>query len=127
MKITKNFSKSEFDSKDGAIMPGEVLNNLKKFAAATLQPLRDEVGALIVNSGYRSPSHNASEGGASRSYHLYDRAGVGAADVRSPHHTPKELYAIAKRKMDAGEIPKGGLKAYRTFLHIDNRGHFATW
>jgi hypothetical protein len=55
MKLTNNFSKSEFDSKDGAEMPDDVLENVKKLAGY-LQILRDHLGKSIkINSGYRSP------------------------------------------------------------------------
>ena len=126
MRITANFSQAEFNCKSGASMPQIALNNLVEFVGKTLQPLRQKINApIIVNSGYRSPDHNRAIGGAARSMHLYDRGA--AADIRSPQYTPQELFNIAKKMMDEGEIPKGGLKAYSTFLHIDNRGHFATW
>ena len=40
-------------------------------AVASLQALRDEVGGLHVNSGYRSPQYNDSVGGATFSRHMY--------------------------------------------------------
>lgn len=40
-------------------------------AIATLQALRDEVGPIGINSGYRSPSYNAGIGGATYSRHMY--------------------------------------------------------
>ena len=40
MKLTSNFSKSEFDSKDGAEMPDDVLENVK-IVAEQLQILID--------------------------------------------------------------------------------------
>lgn len=43
-------------------------------AIVALQAVRDRVGALIVNSGYRSPAHNAAVGGATWSRHLYGDA-----------------------------------------------------
>ena len=59
MKLTKNFSKREFDSKDGYVMPLEVFKNVQKLAE-NLQVLRDELQAPItINSGYRSLKHNA--------------------------------------------------------------------
>ncbi len=40
-------------------------------AVASLQAVRDDVGALIVNSGYRNPDYNAGIGGATWSRHMY--------------------------------------------------------
>lgn len=43
-------------------------------AVERLQDLRDQLGPLIVNSGYRSPTYNASIGGATYSRHMYGDA-----------------------------------------------------
>lgn len=43
-------------------------------AVERLQDMRDQVGALVVNSGYRSPDYNASVGGATLSRHMYGDA-----------------------------------------------------
>ncbi|MFO7567988.1 MAG: D-Ala-D-Ala carboxypeptidase family metallohydrolase [Enhygromyxa sp.] len=40
-------------------------------AVARLQDLRDALGAIAVNSGYRSPGYNANIGGATSSRHMY--------------------------------------------------------
>tara|TARA_R110000744_G_scaffold151974_2_gene265798 strand:+ start:511 stop:816 length:306 start_codon:yes stop_codon:yes gene_type:complete len=58
MKLTKNFSKSEFDCKSGEDMPSDVLENVK-LLAVQLQAIRDYVGKPIrINSAYRSKAHN---------------------------------------------------------------------
>ena len=123
MKLTKNFSKSEFDSKDGAEMPKKVLANVKKLAEA-LQVLRDNVGKPItVNSGYRSPEHNKESKGKPKSKHLL---GI-AADIVVEDHTPKEVFELIELLTEKGELPEGGLKAYDTFTHYDIRGKKARW
>lgn len=39
-----------------------------------LQAMRDQLGALVVNSGYRNPDYNAAVGGATWSRHMYGDA-----------------------------------------------------
>lgn len=123
MKLTNNFSKSEFDSKDGAEMPKEVLDNIIKLAGY-LQTLRDTLNKSIkINSGYRSPSHNKNIGGKTKSIHLLGLA----ADIVVSGMTPKEVFKEVEKLQDEGKLPQGGLSAYPTFLHIDFRGKKARW
>ena len=70
MKLTTNFSKSEFDSKDGKCMPNDVLQNIYNLAQH-IQVIRDAAGVPIsINSGYRSPAHNKKVGGVADSNHI---------------------------------------------------------
>jgi uncharacterized protein YcbK (DUF882 family) len=115
MKLTQNFSKSEFESKDGAQMPYEVLVHVAVLAHQ-LQALRNELNASIsINSGYRSPSHNKSVGGASQSSHLFGRA----ADIVVSGHSPAKVAETIERLISQGKMYQGGLKAYATFTHYD--------
>ena len=70
MKLTKNFTRQEFDCKDGTKVPNEFLPNVQELAE-NLQVLRDYIGesVMITGSGYRTPSHNAKVGGAKNSQH----------------------------------------------------------
>ena len=123
MKLTKNFNKREFDSKDGSEMPSEVLENIKELAN-NLQVLRDKFKAPIrVNSGYRSPTHNARVGGAKRSQHLLGTA----SDIVVVGHTPQEVVIVIEELIDEGKMKQGGLKAYNSFTHYDIRGVRARW
>lgn len=123
MKLTKNFSKSEFDSKDGAVMPDSVLKNITELAK-NIQVLRDEIGQGIkVNSGYRSPRHNAKIGGATRSQHVIGNA----SDIVVNGMTPQQVADKIDDLINAGKMKQGGLKAYRTFTHYDIRGTKARW
>jgi hypothetical protein len=63
------------------------LISLTRLVALCLDPLREDVGALKVTSGYRSESVNKAVGGAVRSFH---RHGL-AADLQSDTHTVDEL------------------------------------
>ena len=88
MRLTDNFRKEEFDSKDGACMPNDVLNNIAELAK-NVQIIHNYVGVpLTINSGYRSPSHNKKVGGVTNSYHVQGKA----SDLASKQITPKKLY-----------------------------------
>jgi uncharacterized protein YcbK (DUF882 family) len=122
MKLARNFSKSEFDSKDGAEMPNDVLENVKKLASY-LQILRDHLDKSIkINSGYRSPSYNKKIG-KPKSIHLLGLA----ADIVVSGMKPKEVFKEVEKLQQEGKLPQGGLSAYATFLHIDFRGKKARW
>lgn len=130
MQLTTNFTKAEFDSKDGSEMPGEVLNNVK-ILAKNLQILRDYISldrgdtAITINSGYRSPSHNKSVGGAVNSQHLTGKA----ADIVVEGMTPKEVAHKIDELILVGRMKQGGLKAYtkKAFTHYDIRGTRSRW
>ena len=123
MQLTKNFSKSEFDSKDGLPMPFEVLQNVQELAV-NLQMLRDYIGTSIsINSGYRSAKHNKKIGGSVNSQHLLGNA----ADIVVTGKTPKEVKEIIENLISEKKMKQGGLSAYPTFVHYDIRGGKARW
>lgn len=123
MKLTANFSLSEFNCKSGALMPANVLNNIK-ILAEQLQVLRNEINAPIsINSGYRSPAHNAKVGGAKASQHLLGNA----ADIVVKGYTPKQVAEVIERLISEGKMLQGGLKAYNSFCHYDCRQIKARW
>jgi uncharacterized protein YcbK (DUF882 family) len=123
MKLTPNFSKSEFECRDGSEMPDSVFENVKKLAL-NLQAIRLEIGKSIrVNSGYRSPSYNKEIGGVPFSQHLLGKA----ADLKASGMTAKELHKVILRLIKEGKISEGGVGLYRTFVHYDIRGTKARW
>jgi uncharacterized protein YcbK (DUF882 family) len=123
MKLTKNFSKSEFECNDGSQMPKEVLLNVQKLANQ-VQVLRDALGVSItVNSGYRSPSHNSKIGGSKTSQHLLGKA----ADITAQGYTPAQVHAKIEELIKCGDMLQGGLGSYSTFTHYDIRKTRARW
>ena len=123
MRLTKNFSLSEFDCKDGTEMPSELLANVLELAE-NLQVLRDFVGVPIkINSSYRSLSHNANIGGSKISQHLFAKA----ADIVIESKSPEQVANIIKALISEGKMKQGGISAYNTFTHYDIRGHKARW
>lgn len=76
MKLSKNFTLSEFTKSDTAIRRGisnqptsEHLESLKHLCAAVLQPVRDALGSIQITSGYRSLALNQAIGGSNGSQH----------------------------------------------------------
>ena len=123
MKLTENFSKSEFDSKDGAEMPNDVLMNVQKLASQ-LQILRNNINKPItINSGYRSPEHNKAIGGVSNSQHLLGKA----ADIKVKGISTRILAALIEDLINDGDMLQGGLGIYDTFVHYDIRKSKARW
>ena len=124
MKITDNFSRQEFDCKDGTLVPKELLDNLK-LLCNNLEVLRDELKTpvSITGSGYRTESHNKKVGGAKNSQHLYAKA----ADINVKGYTPKDVFDTIERLIGLGRMKQGGLGLYKTFVHYDIRGTKARW
>ena len=123
MKLTKNFSKSEFDCRDGSEMPEKVLANIK-LVAEQLQILRDYVGVPItVNSGYRSPTYNAKVGGATKSQHLLGKA----CDITIKDMRAIDVYKLVIKLINDGKLTIGGVGMYSSFTHLDIRKKRARW
>ncbi len=120
MKLTKNFSKSEFDCSCGCEMPLGVLHNVQKLANQ-LQELRNVVGSPIkINSGYRCPDYNDNVvKGAKNSQHKLGKA----SDIVIEDMTPQETFELIDLLINEGELLQGGLSAYSTFTHYDVRGN----
>lgn len=123
MKLTANFSKSEFESKDGAKMPDDVFENVK-VVAEQLQVLRDVLNIPIkINSAYRSPSHNKKIGGVRNSQHITGKA----VDIVAKGITTNYLAFKINELIIKGKMLEGGVGIYDTFVHYDIRGTKARW
>ena len=117
------FKVEEFNSKDGAKMPSDVLVNINKLIAS-LNVVRASIGKPIkINSGYRSPSHNKKVGGAKNSQHTKGKA----ADFKVKGMRPIDVYKTVENLMDSGQIAAGGIGLYKSWVHYDIRGTKATW
>ena len=113
--LTPHFRVREFASRDGSdkVLVDDAL-------VALLEQIREAVGgAVAINSGYRSPAHNAAVGGVSSSQHLYGRA----ADIVVSGASPLLVGQIAEYYLDR----RGGIGVYQTFTHVDTRSGKARW
>ena len=122
MKLTENFTLEEFACADGTPVPTTYRGHVIVLAT-NLQVLRDIVGAIHINSGFRTPAHNKKIGGKPKSKHLIGMA----ADITTRTHTPKELYDIIEGLINEGKMMQGGLELYPSFVHYDVRGTKARW
>lgn len=125
MRLTENFSKSEFSCKCGCEMPKNIENNIKKLAIQ-LQIIRDIVNVPIkINSGYRCEKHNSSIKGSSKnSQHLEGKA----ADIVIKGYDPiLKTFPLLDQLIEEGELIIGGMGKYSTFTHIDIRKKRARW
>lgn len=115
-KVSKHFRVREFSSKDGA---DKVLidDDLVKL----LENIREASGgkAVTINSGYRSPEHNAAVGGVSNSQHVKGTA----ADIVVADTDPLTVGQIAEYYLNT----KGGIGVYKSFTHVDTRATRSRW
>jgi len=124
LKITKHFWLSEFRSKDGVAYPATWIQWRLRPLCEVLELIRALTGQPVtITSGYRTEAHNKKIGGAKNSRHTQGRA----ADFRLKGMTPKRIFEIVDRWQRLGIIPKGGLKAYATFVHIDLDDKIRRW
>jgi len=123
MKLTPNFSLSEFRCHDGTDVPDELMDNVT-LLAENLQIIRDEIGLpMRVISGYRHPEYNRNIGGAKKSQHMTAKA----ADLKVSGVEPLELWKVITRLISEGKLHPGGVGLYTTFVHYDVRGRNARW
>lgn len=107
-KVSKHFEAKEFACKDGSF---ELL--LCTELLEVLETIRNHFNApCTINSGYRTPNHNAKVNGAGNSYHCKGMA----ADIVVKGHSSKEVAKYADSILD-----KGGVIQYTNFVHIDVR------
>ncbi len=118
-----NFSISELRCKDGTDVPAKYMHNATTLLL-NLQVLRNELGLpIFINSGYRTPAHNAKVGGKSNSAHLRAMA----ADIKVLGVAPRTVKATIERLISEGRMLQGGIGLYSSFVHYDIRGYTARW
>lgn len=140
----KYFKPAEMACRDGTLYPEEWGLRLSILFDA-LDVIREAwAGPLVIVSGYRTPEHNASIGGAGKSQHMAGRAvdlrpirkALNASDIHELHHTVNDLLALGKLPAigGVGVYPwtKRGDILVAGWVHVDTRarfqnGHIARW
>lgn len=111
--VAKNFVVSEFACHDGS---DTVL--IDPQLVEYLQLIRDHFGKSVkINSAYRTPTHNANEGGVDDSRHVLGCA----ADIRITGVAPIEIARYAE------SLGIRGIGLYDSFVHIDTRTQKGFW
>lgn len=114
--VSFNFRRNEFACKCGC-----GFDTVDVDLVRTLERVRQEFGGqpVIITSGCRCPSHNASVGGSVNSKHLIGQA----ADFYILGVAPKRVYEW----MDVEFRRKYGLGLYNAWVHLDVRREKARW
>lgn len=116
MKLSKDFSRSEFKCKCGLCDYDTVDSEL----VDVLQDVRDHFGKPItITSGNRCVDHNKKVGGALNSYHVRGRA----ADIVVHGVLPREVFTY----LDSKYPNMYGLGNYSNFTHVDTRTGLGRW
>ncbi|MGA3264170.1 MAG: D-Ala-D-Ala carboxypeptidase family metallohydrolase [Terracidiphilus sp.] len=89
-QLTEHFSDTELGVAD--CWP-QIVDNARQLCETLLEPIRAHCGPIIVDDGYRDPSHNQRVGGVSDSQHLYEGRNS-VADIRpaDPNWTMQQLF-----------------------------------
>lgn len=125
------FTWSEVESGDGVQPTGDIkrrtveqarlLNKLRKHIAKHYRMRFSDV-SININSWYRSPSYNASIGGARFSQHPQGRATDITVDVGSRRLSPRKVAELAE---GVPAFRNGGIgwydEAHGNFTHVDHR------
>lgn len=119
-RLSPHFLVREFACHDGAdrILIAEEL-------VAMLQAIREHFDVpLLITSGYRTAEWNAHVGGVKGSQHTLGNA----ADINILGKLPRQVFNEITLGRVAGVNPERiGCGIYKTFTHVDVRGHKARW
>ena len=77
-----------------------VKKNMNTLVNKVLDPLREKVGAIRVNSGYRTPAHNKQIGGATNSQHCRGEA----ADIFPLEKDIDNVFAMIIREFKYDQV-----------------------
>lgn len=107
VRLSKNFTLQEFTKSQTAIRQGldntpgeEHLYNAKELFVKVVQPVRDNFGVTVINSGYRGPALNEAVGGSSKSQHCKGQA----VDIECPGTPNYDVANWIKENLDFDQL-----------------------
>lgn len=114
-QVSADFKVREFRCRDGS---DEVL--ISDRLVKLLQKIRSHFGKpVILNSAYRTQTHNAAVGGSPKSQHLLGNAADIVIEGVSPLETAQYVEFL--------QPTSGGIGVYQTFTHVDVRTDRSRW
>lgn len=132
-RIGKYWHFAEFFCRISPDCPDYMRDDLDRHAELFLDPMREKFGPGRCTSGHRwgdpppaAYNYNASIGGATGSFHVYeDRKAYPATDLMFERGKPSEWAAYAREIAD--RLGFGGVGQYASFIHIDPRPYRSDW
>ena len=91
-----------------------VKENMNTLVNKLLDPLREKVGAIRVNSGYRTPAHNKQIGGSPTSQHCKGEA----ADIFPLKKDIDDVFALIIREFKYDQVILERNNAGSRWIHI---------
>ena len=91
-----------------------VKKNMNTLVDKILDPLREKVGAIRVNSGYRTPAHNKQIGGATNSQHCKGEA----VDIFPLEKDIDDVFSIIIREFKYDQVILEKNNAGARWIHI---------
>lgn len=107
----KYFTEKELRIEDA---PEQVKKNMKLLVEKVLDPLREKVGKIKVNSGYRNPSYNKQIGGSPTSQHIKGEA----VDIFPIEKDIDEVFSIIIREFKYDQVILEKNNAGSRWIHI---------
>ena len=107
----KHFTEKELGI-DGA--NAIVKKNMNTLVNKLLDPLREKVGAIRVNSGYRTPAHNKQIGGSLTSQHVKGEA----ADIFPLEKDIDDVFTLIIREFKYDQVILEKNNAGARWIHI---------
>ena len=91
-----------------------IKKNMEHLVNNILDPLREEVGKIRINSGYRTPEHNRQVGGSTTSDHIKGCA----ADIFPLETDIDDVFSLITRKFKYNQVILERNNAGAKWIHI---------
>ena len=94
--------------------PEQVKKNMELLVEKILDPLREKIGAIRINSGYRTPAYNKQIGGSPTSQHITGQA----ADIFPINKDIDDVFSMIIREFKYDQVILERNNAGAKWIHI---------